>query len=80
MGRGRKGILTQSEKTKNSNFKKFGIAPTTFGNIPREEIDLDIYFPNTEQRSNELVYLASPETIRAAQLLTPQQLAALITN
>ena len=44
--------------------------------IPREEINL--VFPNMEQCSNDLVNLTSPETIRAAQSLTPQQLVALI--
>ena len=44
--------------------------------IPREEIHLQ--FPNMEQRSNNLVNLASPEIIRAAQSLTPQQIVALI--
>ena len=80
MRRGRRGILTQSEKRKNKNLKRFGAISTNYGNIPREEIDLDLYFPNTEQCSNELVNLASPEMIRAAQSLTPQQLEALITN
>ena len=44
--------------------------------IPREEIHLE--FPNMEQRSNDLVNFASPEIIRVAQSLTPQQLVALI--
>ena len=78
MGRGRSGILTQSEKRKKNELKRFGTILKTFGNIPREEIELD--FSNTMHRPNYLVNLASPEMIRAAQSLTLQQLAALIPN
>ena len=75
MGRGRKGLLTQSNKQKIKNLKRYGVIPTLFRNIPKEEIELE--FPITEQRSNNLVSL---EMIRVAQSLTPQQLAALILN
>ena len=71
MGRGRSGILTQSEKQKNNNLKRFGIILTTFGNIPKEKLYLNFNF---------LVNLASPGMIRAAQSLTSQQLAAFIPN
>ena len=75
MGRGRKGILTQSEKKK-KELRKFGTILTCNGYIQREDIELE--FSNMEQRSNNLVNLASLEIIRAAQSLTPQQLVALI--
>ena len=77
MGRRRKDLLTKSEKQKSNNLKKFGNTLTMSGYyIPREEIYLE--FPNMEQGSNDLVNLVSPEIIRAAQSLTPQQLVALI--
>ena len=75
MGRGRKGILTQSEKQKNNNLKNFGTILTTFGNVPQEKIVLS--FPDYIQRPY-LYYVTSPEMIRVAQSLTPEQLASLI--
>ena len=44
--------------------------------IPREDINLE--FPNMQQRSNDLVNFATPEIIRVVQSLTPQQIVALI--
>ena len=78
MGRGRSGILTQSEKIKTNNLKRYGVIPITFGDIPREEIELD--FSNTMQRPNYLGNITSLEMIRAAKSRTPQQLADLIPN
>ena len=75
MGRGRKGILTQSEKQKNNHLKKIGTILTTFGNVPQEKIVLR--FPNYIQWPY-LDYVTSPEMLRVAQSLTPEQLASLI--
>ena len=76
MGKGRKVFLHNPTNKALKILKKYGVLPTLLKDIPKEENELAFEIIK-EQRSNNL---ASPEIIRVAQSLTPQQLADFILN